>query len=96
MQAVIQDSANFTAYMEVGERHEHDCMDAGARAMQEQLPRSGSFAYMEVGKGREQERKLPNYGSESKLNIISISTEHLYKILRKYAASANIFIELLT
>jgi len=26
--------------------------------MQEQLPRSGSFAYKDVGEGREQERKL--------------------------------------
>jgi hypothetical protein len=25
----------------------------GSRAMQEQLPRSGSFAYRDVGKGRE-------------------------------------------
>jgi len=40
--------------MDVGKTREHDCMDAGGRAMQEQLPRSGSFAYMEVGT----ERKL--------------------------------------
>jgi hypothetical protein len=32
-------------------------MDVGGRAMQEQLPRVG-VAYMDVGKGREQERKL--------------------------------------
>jgi len=28
----------------VGEGREHDCTDAGGRATQEQLPRSGSFA----------------------------------------------------
>jgi hypothetical protein len=28
----------------VGKGREHDCMDAGGRATQEQLPRSGSFA----------------------------------------------------
>ncbi|EGW20549.1 hypothetical protein Mettu_3695 [Methylobacter tundripaludum SV96] len=27
----------------VGKGREHDCMDAGGRATQEQLPRSGSF-----------------------------------------------------
>jgi hypothetical protein len=31
------------AYMDVGKEREHDCMDAGGRATQEQLPRSGSF-----------------------------------------------------
>jgi hypothetical protein len=29
--------------MDVGKGREHDCRDAGGRAMQEQLPRSGSF-----------------------------------------------------
>ena len=43
---------------DVGKEREHDCMDAGGSAMQEQLPRSGSFACRDVGKGREQERKL--------------------------------------
>ena len=33
-------------------------VSVGGRATQEQLPRSGSFAYMDVGKVREQERKL--------------------------------------
>jgi len=28
----------------VGKGREHDCMDAGGRATQEQLPRSGSFS----------------------------------------------------
>ncbi len=32
-------------------------MDVGGRTMQEQLSRAG-VAYMDVGKGREQERKL--------------------------------------
>ena len=32
------------AYMNVGKECEHDCMDAGDRVTQEQLPRSGSFA----------------------------------------------------
>ncbi|EGW21178.1 hypothetical protein Mettu_4340 [Methylobacter tundripaludum SV96] len=30
--------------MDVGKEREHDCMDAGGRATQEQLPRSGSFS----------------------------------------------------
>ncbi len=32
------------AYRDVGKGREHDCMDVGGRATQEQLPRSGSFA----------------------------------------------------
>jgi len=36
-------SAGFT-YRDVGKGRKHDCMDAGGRATQEQLPRSGSFA----------------------------------------------------
>jgi len=36
------------AYMDVGKEREHDCRDAGGRAMQEQLPRSGSFAQSEL------------------------------------------------
>jgi hypothetical protein len=30
-------------YRDVGNGREHDCMDAGGRAMPEQLPRSGRF-----------------------------------------------------
>jgi len=30
--------------MDVGKGREHDCMNAGGRATQEQLPRSGSFS----------------------------------------------------
>ncbi|MCK9620598.1 MAG: hypothetical protein M0R47_08710 [Methylobacter sp.] len=30
--------------MDVGKGREHDCKDAGGRATQEQLPRSGSFS----------------------------------------------------
>ncbi|PPK74933.1 hypothetical protein B0F87_107176 [Methylobacter tundripaludum] len=30
--------------MDVGKEREHDCMDAGGRATQEQLPRSESFS----------------------------------------------------
>ena len=32
--------------MDVGTQREHAYTDVGSRAMQEQLPRSGSFAYM--------------------------------------------------
>jgi len=35
--------------MDVGKGREHDCMDAGGRAMQKQLPRSGSFPHIPVG-----------------------------------------------
>ena len=35
---------------------EHDCMDAGGRATQEQLPRSGSFAYRDEQKQTKDER----------------------------------------
>ena len=48
--------------MDVGKGREHMHRMCGSRAMQEQLPRSGSFAYMDVGKGREQERKLCLHG----------------------------------
>ncbi len=42
MPASVMFKASF-AYMDVGKGREHDCMDAGGRATQEQLPRSGSF-----------------------------------------------------
>jgi hypothetical protein len=46
MRASIWFKASF-AYMDVGKEREHDCMDAGGRATQEQLPRSGSFELQE-------------------------------------------------
>jgi hypothetical protein len=43
---------------------EHDCMDAGGRATQEQLPRSGSFAYRDEqkqAKGTRQKSQINRY-----------------------------------
>ncbi|MDO9048375.1 MAG: hypothetical protein Q7U66_11660 [Methylobacter sp.] len=42
MPVPIMFKASF-ACMDVGKGREHDCTDAGGRATQEQLPRSGSF-----------------------------------------------------
>ena len=42
-QAVSMLSKTCLAYMDVGKGREHAYRDIGGRAMQEQLPRSGSF-----------------------------------------------------
>jgi len=61
--AINPDSASFIAYRDVGEGHEHDCMDAGGRAT------PGAVA---------EERKLPGYYSVMMINLFGIDVRGVW------------------
>ena len=65
--------------MDVGKEREHDCMDAGGRAMQEQLPRSGSFHHIPVGYA----------GGRAMHGVIAENTKkkHKLRVLHAFVAS---------